>query len=68
MNTVSITEIKGIGKVDLQRPFTVRGKNKGEKAKPCKCLGCGDEIAVGEQYFRLDDYYGFYCLGCVTYS
>lgn len=67
MNAVTITEINGIGEVDLQLPFTVRGKGKGEKAKPCKCLACGDEIAIGEQYFRLDEY-GFFCLGCVKYS
>lgn len=66
MNLVVITEISGIGPVNLRLPFTVRGKNKGDKAKSCKCRSCGDEIAVGEQYFRADEY-GFFCLGCVKY-
>jgi len=66
MNMVHVTEIGG-KPADVRVPFTVRGMNKGKRAKPTKCRVCGDEIAVGEQYFRIDDWMHV-CLGCAKYS
>jgi len=66
MNTVHITEIGG-SPADETVPFTIRGHGKGKKAKPTKCKVCGDEIAIGEQYFMLDDWLHV-CLGCAKYS
>jgi hypothetical protein len=66
MNTVHVTQV-GDSPCDHHVPFTVRGRNKGEKAKPTKCRVCGEEIAIGEQYFRIDDWMHV-CLGCAKYS
>ena len=64
-HTVHITEIGG-RPVSEHLPFTIRGRGK-KKAKPTKCCECGDEIAVGEQYFWLMET-RHVCLGCVKYS
>lgn len=66
MSNVHITQI-GDAPCDCHLPFTIRGKNKGEKAKPTECCVCKDEIAVGEQYFRVDGW-RHVCLGCAKYS
>ena len=71
MNTHYFTVTKVKGPVEHKLPkracFTVRGFRKGKNAKSGACIACGDEIAIGEQYIRLDEAY-CYCLGCVEYS
>lgn len=65
---VTVTKTKGYVDHILPRrvTFTIRGHRKGKNAKPCKCIACHGEIAVGEQYIRLNELP--YCLGCVEYE
>lgn len=69
-NLVSVTHINGIGEVEIEAPFTIRGGTSTGKikngSKGCKCNGCSDNISAGEQYFRLPQ--GNYCLGCVKFD
>jgi len=51
--------------------MTIRGNTRGgtirSGATSTKCVHCGDEIKVAEQYFSLGDGHN-YCLGCVKYE
>lgn len=66
-----ITKIKHIHKsfFPIVGRMTTRGEPQGQSAKRMECVGCGDAIKIGEQYFNLhEELGGLYCLGCVEYS
>jgi len=68
---VTIIRIRGIDRGDLPMNgrITVRGHRKGKSAKPCKCMACEEEIAVGEQYIRCGGEFAWmYCLGCAEFE
>ena len=67
--TVEITRVKGVASqvLPLAGKFVVRGFRQGHKATPAECAGCGEKIAVGEQYVWIADIERKFCLGCVEY-